>query len=202
MDIDQDDLAHARLWDLDEQARDLAAQAVASLKHQVALEEASWKRRRALDVGCGTGLLTAALAPFVRQVIAVDVSSAMIAVLRDKRIANVEVHCADLDDEAAWLGGFDLIVASCVCATLPSYPGTLRRLAEALSAGGLFVQWDWLRAEGDDVDDALTLREVTAAFEAAGLGCVYVDHAFDALFDDEPLLMGVGQKKVGSTAVR
>ncbi len=51
------------------------------------------------DLGCGTGQVTAALAPFVRRVIAVDQSRAMLAAararLRDH--ANVELRSGDLE---------------------------------------------------------------------------------------------------------
>lgn len=194
VDITDDEAEHARLWDRDEQARDIAEEAMDSLVEHVDLRDPTWKRRRVLDVGCGTGLLTAHLAPHVREVVAVDVAPAMLEVLRTKELPNVEVRCADVDD-ARWIAGFDLVVASCVCATMPNYPATVRRLADALCPGGLFVQWDWLREEDDD-GDGLTLDEVTTAFAGAGLSCVHVDHEFDALFDEDPLLMGVGLKMV------
>jgi SAM-dependent methyltransferase len=197
VEITEDEAELARIWDRDEQTRDIAEEALEALLEHVDLEAPTWSRRRVLDVGCGTGLLTAALAPFVGEVVAVDMSPARIALLRDKRIANVEARCADIDgDNPPWFGSFDLVVASCVCGALPSYPTTMRRLARALRSGGVFAQWDWLLDDPDTDGDGLTLASVASAFEASGLTRVYIDHAFDSLFDGEPLLMGVALKMV------
>ena len=52
------------------------------------------------DLGCGTGQVTAALAPFVRRVIAVDQSRAMLAAARGrlKGSENVELRSGDLEE--------------------------------------------------------------------------------------------------------
>jgi ubiquinone/menaquinone biosynthesis C-methylase UbiE len=51
------------------------------------------------DLGCGTGQLTASLAPFVRRVIAVDQSRAMLAAARSRLRdhSNVELRSGDLE---------------------------------------------------------------------------------------------------------
>jgi SAM-dependent methyltransferase len=145
-------------------------------------------------------LLTTALAPGVREVVAVDIAPAMLSVLRDKRVANVAIHCVDIDDPAVrdaawWTARFDLIVASTVCAILPRYERTLEHLARALNPGGLLIQWDWLLDDDDDDDDGLTLDTVASAFARAGLTCVHLDHAFDVAFDgdDVAVLIGVAR---------
>lgn len=200
-DLEDDEDEHARIWDQDEDARSFAEQAFASLLEVVDLTEPGWRRRRVLDFGCGTGLLTAKLAVYVGQVVAVDLSDAMVGVLRDKALTNVEIHRVDIDDDAArasaaWFGGFDVIVASCVCDALPRYAHTLKLLAGALNPGGLFVQWDWL-ADGDgdaDEDDGLTLDQVATGLRDAGLELVRVDEAFDC--DASAVLIGVGRAPV------
>src|SRR5215218_4878908 len=50
---------------------------------------------RVLDVGCGTGALAHALAPRVREVVAVDSDAAMVAVARGHAPANVRVEQGD-----------------------------------------------------------------------------------------------------------
>ncbi len=192
---------HAKIWDRDEQARFFADQALASLLEHVDLRRGGWKLRRVLDFGCGTGLLTEKLAPLVREVVAVDISAAMLDVLRKKQLGNVEVHCADLDDDsvrsaAPWFGDFDLIVASCVCGVLPRYPSTVGVLAQALNPAGFFVQWDWLLLDDGDDDDGLTLDDVAAAFAKARLTSVHVARTFSVLFeaDSSPVLIGVASK--------
>jgi ubiquinone/menaquinone biosynthesis C-methylase UbiE len=51
------------------------------------------------DLGCGTGQMTAALAPFVRHVIAVDASAAMLQAARKRlqEFENVELRRGDLE---------------------------------------------------------------------------------------------------------
>lgn len=191
-----EDTELARIWDEDEQARDIAEEAFASLLDYVDVRASSWPRRRVLDVGCGTGLLTEKIAPFVKEVVAVDTSPGMLAVLADKGLPNVELRCADIDHAVVpWSGRFDLIVASCLCATLPDYRSTLHRLAMAMGPGGLFAQWDWLRDDSED-DEGLTLDEVSTAFWGAGLSAVHIGHGFEALVDDGSLLVGIGMGSV------
>jgi predicted TPR repeat methyltransferase len=192
---------HAKIWDADEDARFFADRALASLLEHVDLHGDAWKQRRVLDFGCGTGLLTERLAPLVKEVVAVDISPAMLDVLRNKQLDNVEVYCANIDDAAvrsaaSWLAEFDLIVASSVCAFLPNYASTVGALARALNPGSFFVQWDWLLPEEDDDDDGLTLANVESAFSNAGLAGVHVGRAFDVLFDadETPVLIGVANK--------
>jgi len=61
----------------------------------LALLPPSWK---VADLGCGTGALTAALAPRVRKVVGVDRSAAMLQAARRRTegLRNVELHEADL----------------------------------------------------------------------------------------------------------
>ncbi len=192
--------AHAEIWDADEQARDFADQAFASLLPYADLELPHWKQRRVLDFGAGTGLMSEKLAPLVREVVAVDISQAMLDVLCRKGLTNVDVHCANIDKEevranAPWLGGFDLIVASCVCGILPNYQASLELLANTLNPDGVFAQWDWLITDPDD-DDGLRCEEVETAFSAANLTTICIDRAFEVLFDADqtPVLMGVALK--------
>ncbi len=109
---------HARNWDRDERVRFFADQAFVSLIKHVNIHDSVWKRKRILDFGCGTGLLTEKLAPLVREVIAVDTSPNMIDVLRRKEIGNVTAICADIDDyavhsSAPWISELDLSGIGC-----------------------------------------------------------------------------------------
>lgn len=202
-DVAEDWHEHAKIWDQDEDARHFAAQALASLLQHVNLHHDDGRLRRTLDFGCGTGLLTEKLAPLLREVVAVDISPEMLGVLRSKQLANVEIHCANIDDDsvrsaAPWFGDFDLIVASSVCGILPRYEHTVELLAQALNPGGFLVQWDWLLLDedDDDGDDGLTLENVATAFTKAELTCVVVERTFDVLFDADrsPVLLGVARK--------
>ena len=149
------------------------------------------------DPAIGPGLLTVKLALFMRDVIAIDTSPAMVDMLQQKEIDNVTSTCVDIDDPAVrsapWFGEFDLIVASSVCSFLPNYETTLGLLARALRTTGYFVQWDWLASVVQEF--GLTLDRVTQAFENADLSRVHIGKAFAAASEDreKPVLIAVAQ---------
>jgi ubiquinone/menaquinone biosynthesis C-methylase UbiE len=63
---------------------------------------------RALDVGTGTGAMAFALAPHVREVVAVDPDASMLETARANAPANVELVQADGESLPFELGSFDL----------------------------------------------------------------------------------------------
>jgi ArsR family transcriptional regulator len=96
------------------------------------------------DLGCGTGALSSALAPFVRRVIAVDESEPMLAGARSRleQFANVEVRQGEL--VLLPLGEDDLDVAALVL-VFPYVPDPGRVLGEAARAvrpGGRILVMD------------------------------------------------------------
>jgi ArsR family transcriptional regulator len=68
------------------------------------------------DLGCGTGQLAATLAPFVRRVIAVDDSKAMLAAARKRlqSVENVELRKGDIESLPVTDGELDVAVLSLV----------------------------------------------------------------------------------------
>jgi len=183
-------------WDSNDDVRIYAEKAFESWNRKVAPLISSLANSRALDFGCGTGLLSEKLAPLCGQVIAVDTSAGMIEVLRKKLaksgIDNVTALQLDVSgttiDEILELGGkFDFIVASSVCSFLPDYEGTLGDLTSILNPEGNFVQWDWL--------DNMPVARIRAAFEASGLIERGIEEAFEMNSEKEsmPVVMGLGQ---------
>jgi 2-polyprenyl-3-methyl-5-hydroxy-6-metoxy-1,4-benzoquinol methylase len=69
-----------------------------------------------MDFGCGTGLLTLRLGPFVHSITGVDSSRGMLDVLNAKiqneGLKNVKTQYVDLDGGDALEGGYHLIVSS------------------------------------------------------------------------------------------
>ena len=69
-----------------------------------------------LDFGCGTGLLTFALQPFVRSITGVDSSQGMLNVfktkIKEQHLSNVKADPLDLDKGDLLEGSYDLIVCS------------------------------------------------------------------------------------------
>lgn len=188
---------HADGWDDDPNVKLYADQAFASLISLTDIRSSAWQTKRVLDFGCGTGLLAERVAPHVGELIAVDTSEKMIAVLKAKTIPHVTAvhaeilapdHQSDVDLEA----GFDLIYASSVCAFLPDYTGAVAAFAKLLKGGGTFVQWDWQGIDGDAF--GLTEGRMRQALKAAGLASVHVRPAFAVEADGQSLtaLVGMG----------
>lgn len=156
---------------------------------------------RVLDFGCGTGLLSERIAPHVAEVVAVDASEAMIAVLVAKGLPNVRAGAArwtaeTIADDPLAKGPFDLVVCSSVCAFLDDYPGTVALLAARLAEGGHFVQWDWELDPEAEEPYGLTRDGIRAALADAGLEGVSVDVGFDVPFEGHRMrpLIGIGRR--------
>lgn len=138
---------------------------------------------RVLDFGCGTGLLTEAMAVQGAQVVGLDVSPKMIAVLQAKIDGGLQGVTAVAGLLDAVRGPFDLITCSSVCAFLDDYPATVATLAGLLSAGGLLVQWDWELDPSADEPFGLSRSQIQGALSAAGLSEVIVGVGFTEAFE-------------------
>lgn len=188
---------HADGWDDNADVKLYADRAFASLVAKAGICNAGWTSKRVLDFGCGTGLLAQKVAPYVNELVAVDTSEAMIAVLTDKNIPNViavhgDVLATDYQDEADLDSGFDLIYASSVCGFLPDYANAVGAFARLLKPGGYFIQWDWQASDGNDF--GLSAEQIRNALQAAELRSIQVEQAFSIEADKQslPVLIGVG----------
>ena len=109
---------------------------------------------KVLDFGCGTGLLTEKVASVADSVLAVDASPKMINILKNKKLCNVDTLACEISDESIEANqilkvGYDLIIASSVCAFVPNFEKTLSNLKSLLNPGGIFIQWDWKSTENE-----------------------------------------------------
>ena len=98
------------------------------------------------DLGCGTGQLTAALAPFVRRVIAVDASAAMLQAAK-KRLHgfdNVELRRGDLEALPIDDGRLDAATLALVLHHLPEPDRALADVARVLKPRGRLLIVDML----------------------------------------------------------
>lgn len=115
---------------------------------------ASDSRWEALDLGCGTGLVGAAIAPFARRIVGVDLSPGMIAKARESgRYARLEA--AEL---VAMMRGepdasYDLVTAADVFVYVGRLDDAIREIARLLRPGGIVAfsveSLDALSAEAD-----------------------------------------------------
>ncbi len=96
------------------------------------------------DLGCGTGSLSAAIAPHVAAVHAIDASSAMLAAARTRleRLDNVTVHEGTLEVLPLPDATLDVAVMSLVLHHLVDPPRALRDVRRVLRAGGRLLITD------------------------------------------------------------
>ena len=186
---------YAEGWDTNEAVIVYSEKAYEALVEIVSIEGLT-----ILDFGCGTGLLTAKMASIAHRVLALDSSAKMISVLKNKQLPNVDTLSVELSEETIKTNDllhskFDLIVASSVCAFLPDYEGTLQLLKTLLKPNGLFIQWDWLKTEGDS-DFGFTEEIIASAFLKADLEVLSITKAFflESNEGEMQVLMGVAKK--------
>ncbi len=127
-------------WDESPRRRELAAAVAAAIEAAVPLQ-ADW---HALEYGCGTGLVGAALAPAVGRLLACDVSPGMLSVLEEKaRAAGLEqlqTRVLDLTSEPPPAERFDLIFSSMTLHHIQDVAALVQTFRGMLKPGG---GWRW-----------------------------------------------------------
>lgn len=96
------------------------------------------------DLGCGTGRTSAAVAPFVRQVIAVDASDEMLAAARHRlgAVDNVEVRQGALESLPIADGSVDLALLVLVLHHVGDPAAVLKEARRVLAPGGRLIVID------------------------------------------------------------
>ena len=122
-------------WDKKKMRRELA-NAVSQALAQLALNS----DMRALDFGCGTGLVSIPLANKIGTILALDSSAGMIEVLQEKlkehNITNIQTMCAEIENTEL-PPDFDLIFTSMALHHITDTKPILQRFAELLKPGGI-----------------------------------------------------------------
>lgn len=97
--------------------------------------------KRVLDVGCGAGPLSQWLVEHGATVVGFDISSAMLALARERHLPDATFHIADLAEPLAFLpdGAFDVAVASLVMHYLRDWEAPLSELRRVLVPGGSLI---------------------------------------------------------------
>ena len=96
-----------------------------------------------LDYGCGTGTVACEFAGSVGEIHAIDISTSMIELAKEKAAAgnvkNVEFMQADIFDERYKKESFDVVLAFNVLHTVPDPHKVVQRTHELLKPEGVFV---------------------------------------------------------------
>ena len=128
--------ARAKTWDAEPRRLQLATDISAALERHVPLRP-DWT---ALDYGAGTGLLTLALAPRVRSILAVDASQGMLDVLAQKArtsgLRSVETLPADFTRDPPPAGPFDLVASAMTLHHVADVEMLFTKFFELLAPGG------------------------------------------------------------------
>jgi SAM-dependent methyltransferase len=105
--------------------------------------------RRLIDLGCGTGRLTRAMAQHAAHVTAVDVSPEMLRVAREHCVGhpNIAVVEADLLNLPATLGRFDCVISVNVLHHFPA-ADAVQAMKAVLAPGGLLIVHDVRQSAG------------------------------------------------------
>jgi ArsR family transcriptional regulator len=119
------------------------------------------------DLGCGTGQLSEVMAPFVKQVIAVDESSAMLKAAKARLAAleNVELRAGSIEELPIDAGTLDVAVLSLVLHYVADPVAVLMGIRRTLkSKGGKLLLVDML--PHDRAEYRQTMGHVWLGFDA------------------------------------
>ena len=104
------------------------------------------------DLGCGTGQISAALAPFVARVVAVDASAAMLqaAKRRLQAFSNIDLRRGELEALPIADGRLDAATLMLVLHHVPDPARALTEVARVLKPGGQVIIADMLPHDRDN----------------------------------------------------
>jgi ubiquinone/menaquinone biosynthesis C-methylase UbiE len=120
--------------------------------------------QRALDAGCGTGHTALAFAPLLAEVVALDLTEAMLAqgpkMARDRVIANITFTRGDGEHMPFPDASFDLVTSRYSAHHYPHPLVALREFARVLKSGGTFLLVDVMAPELPAQDTFLNAIEL------------------------------------------
>ncbi len=130
------------------------------------------------DLGCGTGQLTEVVAPYVRQVVAVDSSADMLdaARLRLGGAANVDLRQGELESLPIEAGELDAAMLSLVLHYSPSPGRALAEVGRVLRPGGRVLVVDMLPHERQEYQQQM--GHVWLGFSEKQIGKFLTDAGF------------------------
>jgi 2-polyprenyl-3-methyl-5-hydroxy-6-metoxy-1,4-benzoquinol methylase len=142
----------ALTWDEKPARVNIARNVAEKIKELVPLNQ----NMKVLDFGCGTGLLSFFLQPYVEEITGIDTSKGMIEVF-DKKIKENQIEnmkCFNLDIYTDKLPEkYDLIVSSMVFHHIKDISQILKILYDYLNEGGYIAIADLVKEDGSFHDD-------------------------------------------------
>lgn len=170
----------ASQWDEHPLRRTIAQQVADAIIEQVQ----PTRQMRALEFGCGTGLVSMAIAPLVGHLVALDTSAEMLEVLQEKisaqHLSGIETHTGKLESydgqENVAPEGFELIYASMTLHHIHDTAAFLQHAVGRLAPGGILALADLDLEDGtfhpdpdEEVHPGFDRDALTRLLEAAGL---------------------------------
>ncbi|MDD5387826.1 MAG: class I SAM-dependent methyltransferase [Gallionellaceae bacterium] len=181
----------ARLWDGNPVFQDRADKIAAAIQAAIPLNT----NMRALDYGCGTGMLSFPLKDALGHITLKDSSAGMLEVLREKitalGVSNMTARQADLTDAPLPEERYDLIFSSMVLHHIPDTADILATFHALLNPGGWLCVADLDQEDGSfhgievDVHHGFTRETLRQQAEAAGYGDVRFDTVFEIVKEQE-----------------
>ena len=200
----------ASTWDEQPRRLELAAAVAAEIRRNVPLSG----EIDVFDFGCGTGLVTLALQPFVGRVTGADASAGMLDELRrkvrDRRLANVDTLLLGRGAPLPSDTRYHLIVSSMALHHVDDVGTLFRRFHGLLRDGGRVALADLDREDGTFHEDATGVfhlgfdRDVIVSLLArAGFDSLAVTTAAVTRKEDRecPVFLATGRKVTGALPV-
>ncbi len=192
-----------------ELVRDLGYAVPQLLGRMIVVAIAGRRAGRALDLGCGTGLMGAEIRSLCDRLEGVDLSARMLGEARDKGIYDQLTRMELLEFLTADPGGIDLATAADVLNYCGPLPPVLAAVHAALAPGGLFGFSLELHDRPGTLLQRRQLRyahnaeEAIAACRAAGFEIVAVERAGLRNERDIPVagLLVIAEKRIPSILI-
>jgi len=125
-----------------------------------------------LEFGCGTGGTALLHAPFVKNILAIDISPRMIEIAQEKakaaKVDNVQFECAGIDsfqrERVKIQESFDAILGMSILHLLPNKDEVIQEVFQNLKPGGYFISSTMCLG-----DSSMMLAWVIAPFSWLGI---------------------------------
>ena len=171
----------AAQWDANTGRVKLASDVAAAIIREIQLT----KNMDVIDFGCGTGLLTLKLQPFVKTITGVDNSPGMLGMLKNKikeqAFGNVSAKHIDFEKGHRVEGSYDLIVSSMVLHHIPETAAVFKEWFNLLRQNGQVCFADLDTEDGGFHDDNTGVHHL--GFERAHLKQLLIDAGFSNVRD-------------------